>query len=195
MRRHLAFLVVLAVAPLWHGVAAADWIFSPSYFSHDAKSGERVAQYAPEEVRYAPYDPTFLRSGYRQNRIAIRGASGSVDRLHVVETWGAGEAIRPYGEWQRPFRAGATPYGPWGNPQGPWTSPYGSWENPYGLGQIPNVFDFRSSRPYGGYPGAGPYGRPPGGPGGGHGGPGGGHGGPGGGHGGPGGGHGGAGGP
>jgi len=77
--------------------------------------------------------PDFLRlrggSGLRR----LRGPDGSADRLHVVETWGAGDAIRPYGEWLFPYRAGATPYGPWGNPQGPWTMPFDSWVNPYGL--------------------------------------------------------------
>ena len=162
MRQHLTGWAALAALVLAAGVAEASWIFAPSYFSHDPQSGARAAQYTPEEAAYARTDPTFMRSGYRHNRASLRGGGGSADRLHVVETWGAGESIRPYGEWQRPFRAGATPYGPWGNPQGPWTSPYGAWTNPYGLGRIPNVHEFRypDRQPYGGGPHPSPHDRP-----------------------------------
>jgi len=165
MIRHLALAVALATA--WTASVAAEgsWIFAPSYYSHDPSTGARVAQFAPEAVALAAVDPTYLRSGYRHNRVTIRGADGTADRLHMVETWGEGERIRPYGEWQRPFREGATPYGPWGNPQGPWTTPFGAWVNPYGVGRIPQVFDFNYRgpwRPNGGPPYAHPYG-PPGG--------------------------------
>ncbi len=138
MKRHLGFAAVLVPAVVFCTAAAqASWIFRPSHYTHDPTSGRRVAQYAAKEKAYAPNDPTYSQSGYRHDRTTLRGADGSIDRRHVVETWGAGEAIRPYGEWQRPFRAGATPYGPWGNPSGPWTSPFGSWGNPYGLGKLP----------------------------------------------------------
>ena len=165
MKWHLALVVALPVVALESVTAAgAGWIFRPSYYSHEPSGGERVAQYAPVEPPQVRVDPSYQQSAYRHNRISIRGADGSADRLHVVETWGAGEFIRPYGEWQRPFRAGATPYGPWGNPQGPWTSPFESWGNPYGLGQLP----YYSPGPwYGGrHPGLDTpfYGTPQGGP-------------------------------
>lgn len=111
------------------------WAFKPSYYSHDPASGRRVTQYAQGEKAYARID-NYRRSGYRQQRIKIKGVSGSTDNIHIVETWGDGENIRPYGEWQRPYRDGATPYGPWGNARGPWTTPFQSWENPYGLGRL-----------------------------------------------------------
>jgi hypothetical protein len=113
-----------------------SWQFRPSYYSHDPNSGERVAQYQPLPNVYRPEDPTYMVSGYRHNQTIMRGADGSADWMHVVETWG--NPVRPYGEWEFPYRAGATPYGPWGNPQGPWTMPFDSWVNPYGLGQLPN---------------------------------------------------------
>lgn len=141
MTRHLVLLAWLT----FPGFALADsWIFQPSYFSHDP-GGQRVAQYAPPQPAIFRGDPNYLQSGYRHNRISIRVGDTS-DNLHIVETWGAGETIRPYGEWLRPFREGATPYGPWGNPQGPWTTPFGAWANPYGLGRLPNP-------PWWGYPG------------------------------------------
>lgn len=160
MRRHLALVVVAASALVAGRQADAGWMFLPSYYSHDPNTGARVAQYAPKETAFAREDPSYQQSGYRHNQTTIRGPGGSADRLHVVETWGEGEAIRPYGEWQRPFRAGATPYGPWGNPQGPWTLPFGAWENPYGLGRIPQVYEYRNSGPLwgGGYPHAQPDG-------------------------------------
>jgi hypothetical protein len=117
----------------------SSWIFHASYFSHDPQSGERVAQYAESPTSYLRDDPTYLESGYVHNQDFIFGADGSANRMHVVQTWGKGELIRPYGEWAFPYRAGATPYGPWGNPQGPWTMPFDSWQNPYGLMQhLPN---------------------------------------------------------
>ncbi len=154
MRWHLASLI--AAAAIAHAAtagAAADpsavpclaatdsqpsWIFRPSRYSHDPATGGRVSQYAPKAPAYAPVDASYAQSGYRHIRSSLRGADGSADRMHVIQTWGAGENIRPYGEWQRPYRAGATPYGPWGNPQGPWTLPFESWQNPYGLGQLPH---------------------------------------------------------
>ena len=155
MKRHLAFVVVLSlVASVGVATAETNWVFSPSYYSHEPLSGQRVAQFAPAESRQVRVDPTYMESGYRHNRSTIRGAGGSADRFHVVQTWGAGESIRPYGEWQRPFREGATPYGPWGNPQGPWTSPFGSWVNPYGLGNLPwGGYHAGSYPPFAGYPG------------------------------------------
>ncbi len=117
---------------------AESWIFRPSTFSHDAATGRRVAQFRPEATAYYRSDPTYQESGYRHIRSALRGADGSYDYQHIVQTWGLGQLIRPYGEWEYPYRAGATPYGPWGNPGGPWTLPFDSWINPYGLGKLPN---------------------------------------------------------
>ena len=137
MRRHLVLAAALAViAVVGTAPAEAGWIFRRSSYTHDPASGRRVAQYAPPKPAYLRSDPTYQQSAYIHNRSTLR-AGGSADRFHIVETWGAGEAIRPYGEWQRPFREGATPYGPWGNPSGPWTTPFGAWANPYGLGRLP----------------------------------------------------------
>ena len=151
MRRHLVLLVVLpALAPAALGQAADSWIFRPSNYTHDPDGGQRVSQHTRKQAAYVQIDPTYTRSGYRHTRSTLRGIGGSVDRRHIVETWGAGETIRPYGEWQYPFRAGATPYGPWGNASGPWTMPFESWGNPYGLLS-------HSPWQYGGYPIATPY--------------------------------------
>ncbi len=141
MRRHLAFLVGLsAVGLIVAGRVRADsWIFRRSSFTHDPATGDRVVQFARPKPLRPPGDGTYQQSAYRHYRSTIRAGS-SADHMHVVQTWGEGERIRPYGEWERPFREGATPYGPWGNPSGPWTTPYGSWVNPYGLGKLPNPY-------------------------------------------------------
>lgn len=137
MTRHLIFaLAIMASSLAGSGAAESSWIFRPSYYSHEPAGGARVEQFAAHAPAYARTDPSYQQSAYRHNRASVR-VGDSADHLHVVETWGAGEAIRPYGEWLYPFREGATPYGPWGNPQGPWTSPFGSWDNPYALGRLP----------------------------------------------------------
>lgn len=145
MRQHLAAVVFLSTLSIGAAAPAeSSWIFQPSTYSHDPQSGQRVTQYAAKAPAYAPDDPTYQRSGYIHNRTSLRGVAGSIDRRHYVETWGAGEAIRPYGEWEFPFRAGATPFGPWGNPSGPWTMPFDSWVNPYGLGKLYNPYWYQN---------------------------------------------------
>ncbi|MGA2064681.1 MAG: hypothetical protein ABSG86_06920 [Thermoguttaceae bacterium] len=152
MKRHLLFWLTAAFVLAPRGAAAepSSWIFRPSCYSHAPDTGQRVAQYQPEEPAWAPYDETYQQSGYRYIRSSIQ-VGNNEDHVHVVQTWGAGECIRPYGEWQYPFRPGATPYGPWGNPQGPWTLPFDSWQNPSARGRSP-------------WGGQGPGGPGPGGP-------------------------------
>jgi hypothetical protein len=143
--------------------APASWVFRPSYYSHDSQTGERVAQYAQPEPSYSRVGSEgYLQSGYRHNHTTLWAGLGGADNVHVVETWGEGDRIRPYGEWLFPYRAGATPYGPWGNPQGPWTLPFDSWSNPYGL--MPRYYSTpgiqsgpQAMQPYG--PSAMPYGQ------------------------------------
>jgi hypothetical protein len=137
MRTHLVLLAALAaLAPGGAGAEEATWIFQPSLYSHSPTSGRQVAQYRRETPAYVRADDTYQESGYRHINSSIQVGNSS-DHFHVVQTWGQGELIRPYGEWEYPFRAGATPYGPWGNPQGPWTLPFDSWQNSYGLMQMP----------------------------------------------------------
>ena len=143
MRWHLGLALVLSVAAAGTARAEQGWMFNPGHYSHDPATGARVAQYRPPAPAYVPQDPTYLQSGYRHKRSRLN-AGGSGDFRHIVETWGEGELIRPYGEWLFPYRAGATPYGPWGNPQGPWTLPFDSWVNPYGGsgGYYPNPYPY-----------------------------------------------------
>lgn len=154
-------LAIIAAAFLsLAGMSAAraeSWIFRPSYFSH-SDQGERTAQYEQPSPAYARVGENYLQSGYRHNHTELR-VRGSSDNVHVVETWGDGQWIRPYGEWQFPYRAGATPYGPWGNPQGPWTQPFDSWSNPYGLMRGYGAW-YPQPTPYGAgaMPGPGGYG-------------------------------------
>jgi len=160
MKRGLWIAAALLPTMLAQWAGAASWVFRQSSFSHDPRSGHRVAQFAPVPTPLVAVDPTYMQSGYRHYRSSIRVAN-SADHLHVVQTWGLGELIRPYGEWLYPFRAGATPFGPWGNPQGPWTLPFGSWVNPYGLGRLPSPpwFFWPDRAPY-----PAPYPLPPVGP-------------------------------
>jgi hypothetical protein len=133
MRLHHAIPLVLSFLPI-SPVAASEvsWMFCPGYYTHSPITGKRVAQYEPDSPSYVTVDPTYQESGYRHELIQAGN-----DIVNIVQTWGAGTAIRPYGEWEYPYRAGATPYGPWGNPQGPWTLPFDAWRNPYGLNRPP----------------------------------------------------------
>ena len=135
MRLYHAIFVLLSILAVsgtiypWSAQASdVNWIFGHGYYTHSPETGERVAQYEPERPSIVPADPTYQESGYRHQVV-----QDGNDRLNLVQTWGAGTAIRPYGEWEYPYCAGATPFGPWGNPQGPWTLPFDSWRNPYGL--------------------------------------------------------------
>ena len=146
-----AFFFVLSSFVLSAAQASdVSWVFRPGYYTHSPVTGERVAQYEPERPSIVPTDPTYEESGYRHTVIQ----SGN-DRLNLVQTWGAGTAIRPYGEWEYPYRAGATPFGPWGNPQGPWTLPFGAWQNPYALNRLP--YGYGPGAPGYGPGGAGPW--------------------------------------
>ncbi len=144
MIRHISLAIVLAtVIPVGFAPAESSWLFNRSYYSHATETGQRVAQYAAGETPYVQLAANYMQSGYRQNRLSIR-VGGSADHLHIVETWGEGEHIRPYGEWQRPYRDGATPFGPWGNQRGPWSSPFGGGWVQQGFGQgfggLPNYW-------------------------------------------------------
>lgn len=133
MRLHHAIYFVLGSFVASTALASdVSWIFRPGYYTHSPVTGQRVAQYEPEKLSIVPTDPTYQESGYRHQLVQV-----GTDWLNLVQTWGAGTAIRPYGEWEYPYRAGATPFGPWGNPQGPWTLPFDSWQNPYALNRLP----------------------------------------------------------
>jgi len=132
---HAIFFIFIGFAVSAAQASDVSWIFRPAYYTHSSVTGQRVAQYEPEQPSIVPSDPTYQESGYRHQLYLVGN-----DRVNIVQTWGAGTAIRPYGEWEFPFRAGATPFGPWGNPQGPWTLPFDSWQNPYGLNRLPNGY-------------------------------------------------------
>jgi hypothetical protein len=147
MRRHhtIVFVLTAMIAP---AAQASDvsWMFRPGYYTHSPVTGERVAQYEPERPSIIPTDPTYQESGYRHQVIQL-----DTDHLNIVQTWGAGTAIRPYGEWERPYRPGATPYGPWMNPY-PYRAlptPYGPNRSPYGYGANPYGSNAYGPTPYG----------------------------------------------
>jgi hypothetical protein len=165
---------ILALAALMPAGANADdssWIFAPARYTHSPETGQRVVQYSPGAPAYLRYDDTYQESGYRHNTVSIC-AGDSSDHLHIVQTWGQGLLIRPYGEWEYPYRPGATPYGPWSYPQvypqanwgnnpGPWPTPYSSWQNPYGFGPASQGPWSSWSNPPGGCPAPTPPMSPP----------------------------------
>jgi hypothetical protein len=141
MKAHI-FLVALALGGLAAPhVNAADWIVSPSYYSHDPQTGQRVTQYTPIGPFYNYAQSDYLRSGYRHTRSSIQ-AGGSVDHMHIVEEFG--RAVRPYGEWRFPYR--------------PYSVPYPAWGAPFsGLGNYPPQPYGPNPTPHGGVGGQRPY--------------------------------------
>ncbi len=132
MRQHLVWIAALAALPPGGaGAEETSWIFSAPAYTHSPATGQRVAQYCPEQPSYLRYDDTYQESGYRHNLITI-GSGSNADRTNIVQTWGLGLAIRPYGEWEHPYRPCATPYSAWGG--------YGGVQNPgmrpYNAGRI-----------------------------------------------------------
>ena len=105
MRLHHTNLFALYVLliPVAHA-SDVSWMFRPSFYTHSPETGLRVAQYQPERPAYATCDPTYQESGYRHELIQAGN-----DWLNLVQTWGQGTAIRPYGEWEYPFRAARRP--------------------------------------------------------------------------------------
>jgi hypothetical protein len=116
MLRNL-ILLALGCGPIAAGnlAAAGDWMFLPSTYSHDWRSGHRVTQFAPIPPVIVYQRPDYLKSGYRHQRSTIN-AGGSQDNYHIVDQFG-GE-VRPYGEWLFPFRPYSVPYDAWGPPFG-----------------------------------------------------------------------------
>ena len=130
MRLQLAWTLALAALPAAAGADDGSWIFAPTRYTHSPLDGQRVVQYCPEAPAILRYDDTYQESGYRHNTISLC-AGDSADHLHLLQTWGLGLGIRPYGEWEYPYRPGATPYSPW-------PMSYPSWQNFAGQGPSPN---------------------------------------------------------
>ena len=82
-------------------------LFDRSHFTHAPRTDLRVVQYMPEQPAYRT-EGYYERSAMRYNQSTI-GHGRNADRMNIVETWGRGAEIRPYGEWERPYRRGAQP--------------------------------------------------------------------------------------
>ena len=184
MRKHLVWIAALAaLTPGGAGAEESSWIFSRAAYTHSPITGQRVAQYCPEQPSYLRCDDTYQESGYRHNLITI-GSGSNAERTNIVQTWGLGLAIRPYGEWEYPYRPYATPYtwGGYGGYPNAGPAPYNAWANPYAAGPMqqgygpnyspyPQPYGPPGGQPPGPFPngqggGQGPWGGPsPGGPG------------------------------
>jgi hypothetical protein len=157
MRRHLVLAAAVTAALCGPRTSQADsWIFRPSYYTHDLATGQRVAQFAPVVTPQVAIDPTYQRSGYSHSESTLR-VGDSADHTHIVETWGQGASVRPYGEWLYPYRPGATPYNSGWAPREPWTNPPGAMVNPYGASPTPYAPGM--VQPYA-QPNPGPYAQP-----------------------------------
>ncbi len=110
---------------------ATDWIASPSFYTHNPQTGERVWQYEPIAPVY--HYPSNSRSVYRQSRSSLQ-IGDSADHYHAVDRYGG--PVRPYGEWRFPYRPFSVPYGLWG----PQPAPGFGFGNPgFGAGNFGGV--------------------------------------------------------
>lgn len=139
-----AYIAFVAAAP-GHAVEG-DWIFKRGRFSHNPVTGVRVSQFAPLPPVPASYSGNYQQSGYRHTNSTLR-LGGSVDRTHVVETWGnGGQAFASAWLWH--------PYDYRFGPQrGMWGGRHDRDRRPGGR---PDRFDYGyGGYPYGGYGGYG----------------------------------------
>ena len=151
MKHYLSIGVVAACLLLPGTSDAADWITSPSFYTHNPRTGKRVYQYRRTGPFYYAPSNGARRRGYRHIRRSVQVGT-SADHYHVVEEFGG--PVRPYGEWRFPYRPYSVPYRAWGPPP-PIFSPFG-----FGFGGNPG-------NPGGGNPpagGGGRFGTPPPGP-------------------------------
>ena len=72
------------------------------------RRAKRITQYSPLPNVYVTEDPTYQESGFHYTQQILLGPNGSVDGYHLIQSWGRGDQIRPYGEWEYPYRAGGT---------------------------------------------------------------------------------------
>ncbi|MFO7904855.1 MAG: hypothetical protein ACQESR_16035 [Planctomycetota bacterium] len=152
---------MLSCATVWNIVlaqpaAGADWITSPSYYTHDPVTDERVTQYSPVGPFYTFPRSDYRRSGYRHTRSSIQ-AGRSADHMHIIEEWG--RPVRPYGEWRFPYRPYSVPYPAWGPPYAglgqPGYHPYPPAPSDHGGSSAqPDPYRRQQPPPYydGGYP-------------------------------------------
>ena len=109
--RSSVFVAILVLASF---AQAADWLTTPSYYTHDPNTAARVNQFSPVGPFYVYTPPNYVKSGYRNYRSTIQ-AGGSADNLHIQEEWG--RPVQPYEQWRfgnRPY--GSAPYPNWGPP-------------------------------------------------------------------------------
>jgi hypothetical protein len=154
MNRCLPLIFVLHSAVVASTAPAMDWIFLPSYFSHDPQTGQRVTQFSPGKPALVEQPADYVVSGYRHTESRIRGR-GSADRLHIVEEWG--RPVRPYGEWEFPYRPFSVPYHLWGPQFVPWGP--GGWfgGGAFGPGGYGYGYGYGHGEPgHGGQPGLPP---------------------------------------
>ncbi len=158
MKLQLAWTLALAaLAPAAAGAEETSWIFLPTRYTHSPETGQRVAQFSPGEPAYVVYDDTYQESGFRHNTISLC-VGDSTDYLHIVQTWGQGSQMFPFGQCQYPYRRGVTPYGSWGAGQGAWPMQYQPLPYSYGPGQLPQSFWPGWSNQQFGPPGGGQFG-------------------------------------
>jgi hypothetical protein len=81
-------LVLLALFAAAEASAAGSWVFAPSAYTHDPRSGARAVQYAQHDPVESLPDPRETVSRYWRTRTNLRGANGSSDTIYEVRSFG-----------------------------------------------------------------------------------------------------------
>ncbi len=107
----IALIAAACVIILSDTVSAADWMFKPSYFSHDPATGARVTQYAAKPPVYATAQPVYQKSGYHRSWSVLRDRNGGYDLYHINNEWG---------RYATPYYYGWHHWGPYSRSRAMW---------------------------------------------------------------------------
>jgi hypothetical protein len=87
-RERLAAVLLCLACGANDALAQVSWAFAPGAFTHDPRTGVRVAQYAQHEPVEGLPDPRQTVSRYWRSQTNLRGVDGSTDTIYEVRSFG-----------------------------------------------------------------------------------------------------------
>jgi hypothetical protein len=87
MKKHVCRLLVAVAAMLFSSaVIAGDWMFMPSYYSHDPVTPVQIGPRYQGGPYYTRPQGAYVRSGWRNLNNVIQ-VGGTTDSLYYNESW------------------------------------------------------------------------------------------------------------